>query len=96
MITWLVWPLLFAILAMIAMCLVRAARGPTVADRMVAINVITTKAVVLIVGVSLATDQPFYVDIALVYGLIGFLATIGVAKYLEQSEGHTDADGGGS
>lgn len=79
------WFLLFSLLIMIALCLVRAAIGPTVADRMVAINVIGTKALVLIVGLSVATGQPFFVDVALVYGLIGFLATIGVATYLERA-----------
>ncbi len=77
------WGLLLALLLMVGLCLLRAALGPTVADRMIAINVIGTKAVVLIVGVSIASRQPFYVDIALVYGLIGFLATIGVAAYLD-------------
>jgi multicomponent Na+:H+ antiporter subunit F len=79
------WGLLLALLAMVGLCLVRAALGPTVADRMIAINVIGTKSLVLIVGVSIAAKQPFFVDIALVYGLIGFLATIGVAAYMEQS-----------
>jgi multicomponent Na+:H+ antiporter subunit F len=80
----LLWFLLLSLLVMVALCLARAAIGPTVADRMVAINVIGTKALVLIVGLSVATRQPFFVDIALVYGLIGFLATIGVATYLER------------
>ncbi len=78
------WSLLVFLLIMIALCLARAAVGPTVADRMVAINVIGTKALVLIAGLSVAARQPFFVDVALVYGLIGFLATIGVATYLER------------
>lgn len=77
------WGLLLAVLTMVGLCLFRAAVGPTVADRMIAINVIGTKAMVLIVGMSIATRQPFFVDVALVYGLIGFLATIGVAAYME-------------
>lgn len=81
----LLWGLLLGLLTMVGLCLVRAAVGPTVADRMIAINVIGTKALVLIVGMSVATHQPFFVDVALVYGLIGFLATIGVAAYMEQS-----------
>ena len=87
----LLWGLLLAVLAMIGLCLIRAALGPTVADRMIAINIIGTKALVLIVGVSIAARQPFYVDIALIYGLIGFLATIGVASYMEQSGRRTGA-----
>jgi multicomponent Na+:H+ antiporter subunit F len=81
----LLWASLFALLILTGLCLYRAAIGPTVADRMVAINVISTKTVVLVVGISIVTGQAHYVDVALVYGLIGFLATIGVAIYLEHS-----------
>lgn len=87
----LLWASLFALLVLIALCLYRAAIGPTVADRMVAINIISTKTVVLVVGISLVTGQTHFVDVALVYGLIGFLATIGVSTYLE----HTGRGGSG-
>jgi multicomponent Na+:H+ antiporter subunit F len=79
------WAMLWILLGLVVLCLYRAAFGPTVADRMVAINVIGTKTVVLVVGVSIAIQQPYFVDIALVYGLIGFVATVGVASYLNRS-----------
>ncbi len=66
------------------LCLYRATVGPTAADRVVSINVIGTKTVVIISLVSLVFHQEFFLDVALVYALISFIATIGVAKYLEK------------
>ncbi len=62
--------------------LYRAYKGPTAADRVVAINVITTKVVTIIVLIAAITNQNSYVNVALVYALIGFMTTIGVGKYL--------------
>ncbi|HOI47009.1 MAG TPA: monovalent cation/H+ antiporter complex subunit F [Bacilli bacterium] len=62
--------------------LFRAYVGPTAADRMVAINMITTKVTTIIVMIALLTMQELYVSVALVYALIGFVTTVGVAKYL--------------
>ena len=62
--------------------LYRAAVGPTAADRIVAINMISTKVTAIIVMIALITHQGSYVNVALVYALLGFLATIGLAKLL--------------
>jgi len=62
--------------------LYRAYRGPGAADRVVAINVIVTKVNAIIVLIALVSAQASYVNVALVYAMIGFIATIGVAKYV--------------
>jgi multicomponent Na+:H+ antiporter subunit F len=62
--------------------LYRAFVGPTAADRIVAINMISTKVTAIIVLIALVTKQNSYVNVALVYAMIGFLTTIAVAKYL--------------
>lgn len=66
------------------LCLYRAVIGPTAADRVVAINVIGTKAVVIISIVSLVQHEAYFLDVAMVYALISFVATVGIAKYLEK------------
>ncbi len=66
------------------LCLIRAAIGPTTADRVVAINVIGTKTMVIIALVSFISRQEFFLDVSLVYALIAFVLTIGVAKYMEK------------
>lgn len=66
------------------LCLYRATVGPSATDRVISINVIGTKTVVIISLVSLVFHQEFFLDVALVYALISFVATIGIAKYLEK------------
>ncbi len=62
--------------------LYRAIVGPTVEDRIVAINMISTKVTTIIVLIALLSGQNFFVDVALVYALLGFITTIGLAKLL--------------
>jgi multicomponent Na+:H+ antiporter subunit F len=60
----------------------RAIKGPTAFDRIVALNMITTKITSMIVLVALATAQDNFVSVSLVYALIGFVASIGLVKLL--------------
>jgi multicomponent Na+:H+ antiporter subunit F len=63
--------------------LYRAIKGPEVYDRALAVNVIGTKAVVLLALVGFIYGRPHFLDIALVYALINFIATIAILKYKE-------------
>lgn len=79
------WVAIFCAIVLILTSFVglfRAYLGPTAADRVVSINIISTKVVTIIVLIALTTKQESYVNVALVYAMIGFVATIGVAKYL--------------
>jgi multicomponent Na+:H+ antiporter subunit F len=69
------------VLLAIPLALYRAIRGPLVYDRVLAANVIGTKTMVLIALIGFAFGRPHFLDIALVYALINFLATIAVLKY---------------
>ena len=62
--------------------LYRAYIGPSPEERIVAINMIATKVTTIIVMIALITAQFFFVDVALVYALLGFITTIGLAKLL--------------
>lgn len=66
--------------------LYRAYAGPSAADRVVAINVLTTKIAMLIVLLSMVTEQEVFVDVALIYAMMGFIATICVSKYIEKGK----------
>lgn len=59
----------------------RAAVGPTIQDRVVAVNAIGTTTVVVIALVAAALDQPGFLDVALVYAMLNFLLSLGVAKF---------------
>ena len=58
-----------------------AARGPTVYDRVVSINALGTTAVVVIALAAAAFDQPGFLDVALVYAMLNFLLSLGVAQF---------------
>lgn len=71
----------------VAMLLVRAIRGPTVFDRILAVNAIGTKAVLLVACLAfmdLTNGTPaFFIDTSIVYALINFIATIAILKYIQ-------------
>jgi multicomponent Na+:H+ antiporter subunit F len=69
--------------ATIFFCLYRAVVGPTVPDRIIGINVIGTKVVVMLLLVSVILKQPSFFDIALLYALLLYVTTLAFVKYLE-------------
>jgi multicomponent Na+:H+ antiporter subunit F len=75
-----------AILVVMAMALARALLGPTVYDRILAVNSFGTLAVVLIAVLGFLTERPEFLDIALVYALINFIGVIAVTKYVVFSD----------
>lgn len=70
-----------AILLIMALTLARAVMGPTVYDRILAVNAFGTLTVLLIAVFGFLTERPEFLDIALVYALINFIGTIAVCKY---------------
>ena len=72
----------FAILIVMDMTLFRAAVGPNTYDRILAVNVFGTLAVILIAVLGFLNERPDFLDLALVYALINFIGTIAVAKYI--------------
>ncbi|MCP4806471.1 MAG: pH regulation protein F [Proteobacteria bacterium] len=72
---------MIAVLATMALALVRALKGPTVYDRILALNMFGTKTVLLIAVAGFLAGRPEFLDLALVYALVNFTGTIAVAKY---------------
>jgi multicomponent Na+:H+ antiporter subunit F len=72
-----------AILATMALALVRALRGPTIYDRIVAVNAFGTKAVLLVALIAYASGNFDLIDVALVYALINFIAVVAVLKLVK-------------
>lgn len=75
--------LTIAVLLVMLLALIRAMRGPTVYDRILAVNVFGTKTVLLITIEGFVFGRPDFLDIALVYALINFISVIGVLRYFE-------------
>ena len=63
---------------------VRLVRGPTLPDRVVALDLMGVLAVGMLAAHAVATDQPGLMDPAAVLALVGFLGTVAFARYLEK------------
>lgn len=79
-------------------CLYRAFRGPTAADRVIAVNMTGTLTIALILFLSLLLKEGYLMDIALIYAMLSFLAVvllcrvfIGAYRADKEKEEHRDA-----
>lgn len=75
-----------AILVVMTLALVRALLGPTLYDRILAINMFGTKTVLLIAVLGMVAGRFDFIDIALVYALINFISIIAVLRFFEYSD----------
>ncbi len=75
-----------AILVVMALALIRAILGPTLYDRILAVNMFGTKTVLFIAVIGFLTNRPDFLDIALVYALINFITLIAVLRFFEYRE----------
>lgn len=102
--------LYIAILILLALmlfaCLIRAVRGPRIADRLVAVNMMGTMVMVMIAVLALKMKEGYLIDICLIYAMISFLAVVVLSKvyigiyeerrHNEQASKNTEAEGGKS
>ncbi|NQV57034.1 MAG: pH regulation protein F [Rhodospirillales bacterium] len=72
-----------AVLIAMVISIIRLILGPTVYDRILAVNAFGTKALLLIAILGFLTERPEFMDIALVYALISFVTTIALMKFFK-------------
>jgi len=74
-----------ALLLVVAMALAlwRATRGPTIYDRILAVNAHGTMTVLLIAVLGFVTRRPDFLDLALLYALINFIGTLAALKFFK-------------
>ncbi|PIE71232.1 MAG: pH regulation protein F [Deltaproteobacteria bacterium] len=71
--------------------LYRAVAGPTVLDRMMGVNAIGTKTTVLLILIGLIYERvDMFVDIALAYAMLNFIAVLAAARYFQKRKGLAD------
>ncbi|TFG89223.1 MAG: pH regulation protein F [Hyphomicrobiales bacterium] len=75
-----------ALLVAMALVLARALLGPTIYDRILALNSFGTKTVLIIAVYGFLSGRPDFLDISIVYALINFTGTIAVLKYFEYGD----------
>lgn len=81
-----------AILVTMGLALARALVGPTVYDRILAVNMFGTKTVLLIAVYAFVSGRTDILDIALVYALINFIGVVAVLKLVEHGNFYTDGE----
>jgi len=74
------------IIAAMALALYRGLDGPTLYDRILAVNAFGTKTVLMIAVLGFLMGRPDFLDIALVYALINFIGTVAVLKFFEYQD----------
>ncbi len=82
---------------MLFSCLIRAVRGPRIADRLVAVNMMGTMVMVIISVLALLLAQGYLIDICLIYAMISFLAVNVISKvylgvYVEKQQASEEKD----
>jgi multicomponent Na+:H+ antiporter subunit F len=84
-----------AILVALALVIVRAIKGPTVFDRLLAGNSVGSLSIMLLAVVGFLTGRPEFLDIGLTYGLLNLIGTLAVLKFFRHGDLAYDADDGG-
>jgi multicomponent Na+:H+ antiporter subunit F len=78
-----VWiPVVGIFLVFIAFCIIRLYRGPTPADRAIAVDTVNTLIVAIMILLGVAYRQIIFVDVAIVYAVLSFVSTLYIAKFL--------------
>jgi multicomponent Na+:H+ antiporter subunit F len=72
-----------AIVVTMILALARTVMGPTVYDRILAVNMAGTKTVLLIAVLGFATGRPDFLDMALIYVFLNFIGIFAILKYVE-------------
>jgi multicomponent Na+:H+ antiporter subunit F len=68
----------------VVLAFIRLLRGPSLPDRVIALDILSVYGIGIIVVFAIATDQPVLVDVASVLALVSFLGTVAFASYVER------------
>ncbi len=70
-----------AILVTMTLALIRSFKGPTVYDRILAVNMVSSQTILILALLGFLMGRPQFLDIALVYVLIAFIGMLAVLKF---------------
>ena len=79
----LLWITATTLLVLAFACLWRADVGPTIQDRLLAVNVAGTKAMAVLVLMAAIAGHDFLIDVAIVYALLNLVITLAATRYIE-------------
>ena len=83
---WLMQTVVLPLLCLaVVLAFVRLARGPSLADRVIAFDLLATLGIAILAAFAVATGQPAFLDVGLLLALVSFLGTVAFAHYMERS-----------
>jgi multicomponent Na+:H+ antiporter subunit F len=82
-----------AILVSLTLAIVRAIKGPTVFDRVLAGNTVGSLSIMLLAVFGFLTGRPEFLDVGLTYGLLNLIGTLAVLKFFRHGDLAHDPDG---
>ncbi len=85
-----------AILAAMVLVVLRAVKGPTTFDRMLAGNTVGTLAILFLAALGFLNGRPEWLDIGLVYALLNVISTFAVLKFFRHGDLGLDPDDDGA
>jgi multicomponent Na+:H+ antiporter subunit F len=74
----------YALLGITALSTVRVVIGPTAEDRLIGLNLAASQVLTILVLLAVRQEQPVYLDVALVYAILGYLGVLAIARYLDR------------
>ena len=76
--------ILWIMIAFLALSFIRLIKGPSIWDRLLGMNVVATKIIVIIIIYASMFDTAFLLDFAIIYALSGFIGTIYIALFFAE------------
>ena len=73
---------IMCLVALMALATVRLVLGPTAPDRVIAVDTVNTLVIASMILFGVVFKEIIFVDVAIVYGLLSFVSTLYVAKYI--------------
>lgn len=68
----------------VVLAFIRLLRGPSLPDRVIALDILSVLGIGITVAYAIASDQPVFIDVASVLALVSFLGTVAFAAYVER------------
>jgi len=73
---------IFTLIGISVLSMIRVIVGPTPEDRLIGLNLTTAQGMGILVVVAVKFDRSIYLDVALVYAILGFIGILAIARYL--------------
>lgn len=81
-----IWVSLILVVLSIIGIMVRVFRGPSVPDRLIALDGIGVMLISAIALISILFDTPFFIDVILLIAIMSFIGTVSFSKFIERGE----------